>query len=235
MLPSWLTSRLAAVNADGSVPLEERWRWALERAQANRPAGGHWTAFSIRRELGPHAHAGTTDINLLFYVRALASALAGESAEPTHDLFFFFGFGPGAARDEDLRQVLVSNRPQTLALGRRPLIWLGRAPEEQSVPLLMRLYRRLYPREPSDSLIVAAAAHTRPEALTEVAAVLEEIAFGDWRPSVQREAVDALCRLPFDVGADSVRRLAREHPSRAVREEAGDSLRQGRRGHAAGN
>lgn len=230
MRPSWLTSRLAAEYADDSAPLEERWRRALAYADENRLAGGYWTAFSIRRELESNALAGTTNIDALFYARAFVDALRGEQSEPTQDVFFFFGFGPGAARDEDLLQVLVSNRPQTLALGRLPLVWLGRAREEQSIPLLLRLYLRLYPRYSSDDILVAASAHTRPDVLAGVAAALEKIAFGDGRLSIQRKMVDALFRLPFKVGLDSIGRLAREHPVQAVRDEAGAYLRESRHG-----
>jgi hypothetical protein len=228
MRPTWITSRLAAEYADDSAPLEERWRWSLAYAEEHRLAGGHWAAYSIRRELEPNALAGTTNIDTLFYARAFVAALRGEPSAPTQDVFILFGFKPGGARDEVLQQVLVSNRPETLALGQRPLIWLGRAPEEQSIPLLLRLYVRLYPHESAAAILVAASAHTRPEMLADVAVVLEKIAFGDARPTIQREMVDALFRLPFKVGLDAIGRLAREHPDQAVRNEAGTYLRETR-------
>lgn len=226
MLPSWLASRLALVDTDASVPLAERWGRALAYTQAHRLANGHWTAFSIRRDLEPHAQAGTTDINLLFYARTLVATLTGETSEATHDLFFLFGFEPGAARDEDLRQVVVSNRPQAPALGRRPIVWLGHVAESQSIPLLLRLYRRLYPHHPASDIIVAATAHTRPEMMTEVAAVLEEMVFADAHPIRRAGTLDALFHLPFGAGVEALDRLASAHPSHEVRAEAGDLLRQ---------
>lgn len=221
---TWLTSRMAAEHTDYSVTLEERWRWALAYAEENKLDRGLWIAFSIHRELEPRALAGTTNLNPVSYVRALAGSLFGELTDATQDVFILSGFETRVKRDEDLRRVLVSNRPQHAALGTWPLIWLGHAREEQSISMLLGLYRRIYPGKAADAILVAVAAHTQPEVFIQASTVLEEIAFGDQRSRVQKSMVDALFNLPHEVGIESLGRLARLHPSRAVRNEAIECL-----------
>jgi hypothetical protein len=226
MLSSWLSSTAAVQHAEPARSLEERWLWALEHAKEREFAAGYWTAFSINRSFDGHALAGTTKLNSLSPLRALAGALRGEMKEATQDVLFLFRFKPGGAEAKDIAQIKVSNRPWLLDLQSRPLIWLGRASEEESIARLIQLYRRLYPTELAPDILVAAAAHSKPEALAQMAAALEEIAFEDQHKSVQRGTIDLLYQLPFEAGLSSIVNLAKTHPSKRVRNEARQYLQE---------
>jgi hypothetical protein len=226
MLSAWLSSKAAVQHAEPARSLEERWSWALEYATAHEFKAGYWTAFSIERPFGEHALAGTTNVSTLFSLSTLAGALRGETSEATGDVLFLFRFKAGGAEAKDIAQIEVSNRPWMLDLGSRPVIWLGRAPEEQSISRLVKLYRQLYPTKLASDILVAASAHGIPELVGRVAAALEEIAFADRHPGVQRGTIDLLFQLPFEAGLDSIIKLAETHPSRKVRNEARQYLQE---------
>jgi beta-lactamase regulating signal transducer with metallopeptidase domain/HEAT repeat protein len=62
--------------------------------------------------------------------------------------------------------------------------------------------------------------------LERVVRTIERAAFEDGSRSVQMEAVDAARELPGDAARALLRRIADDHPSRSVREEARDQLRE---------
>jgi hypothetical protein len=226
MLSSWLSSTAAVQHAEPARPLEERWLWALEYAQERGFQAGHWTTFSLNRSFDGKALAGTTNLSSLSRLGLLAGALRGELKEATQDVLFFFRFKPGGAEAKDIEQIEVSNRPWLVDLQSRPLIWLGRASEEQSMARLVQLYRRLCATELAPDILVAAAAHRKPEVVAQLAAALEEIAFIDQHKSVQRGTIDLLFQLPFEAGLSSIVNLAKTHPSKRVRNEARQYLQE---------
>ncbi|MDX6694479.1 MAG: hypothetical protein QOF02_2082 [Blastocatellia bacterium] len=228
MLSAWLSSNVTVQHAEPDRPLEERWQWALEYAARNEFAAGYWTAFAIHRLFDANALAGTTNLQPSSYPGMLAGTLRGGMKEATQDLLFLFRFKPGGALAKDIVEIKVSNRPWLLDLGRRPLIWLGHAPEEESISRLVQLYRRLCSTELASDILVAAAAHSKPEMVARMAAALEEIALEEQHPSVQRGTIDLLFQLPFEAGLDSIVNLAAKHPSKKVRNEARQYLQESR-------
>jgi len=57
------------------------------------------------------------------------------------------------------------------------------------------------------------------------AQALGRFAFGDPEPRVQRAAVEGLAALRDRAGIEQLRRIAREHPSAAIRRRAAETLR----------
>lgn len=226
MLSSWLSSSVSAAHDDPSVSLEDRWRWGLERAKQQRLKWGFWLSLSIARNLARDALVGTTNLNHWAFSTETLRSHSIDSKDELQDVLFMFRFRPGATDSNGIDQIKVSNRPWTLDLGRRPIIWLGRAEEEQSIPLLLELYSRLYPKPLAADILIAVATHTRTEMIATVAARLEQIALQDHRLSVQKDMIDSLFQLPNDAGLSSIINLAQTHPKSEVRKEAQEYLQE---------
>ena len=60
------------------------------------------------------------------------------------------------------------------------------------------------------------------------AQALARFAFADPEPRVQREAVEALARVDGSTATAQLRRIARDHPSAAIRSRAAEMLRESR-------
>ena len=140
--------------------LDVRWAWALDEAEGLGADDGVWVGYSIRRLMGEHSFVGSfhgrmegTKRSLFEWIhgvrregplatwetirrearRALDDLEDRPEEKVWKDVALLFRYEAGADTPEVIE---VSNLSMPFRLNDRPLLWLGEAPDDQSINLL---------------------------------------------------------------------------------------------------
>ncbi|MDD8025340.1 MAG: HEAT repeat domain-containing protein [Acidobacteriota bacterium] len=279
---AWTAPVRVIRHPDPAGPLGDRWTWASRQAAGADFSRGYWIGYAIRRRMPSNWFMGSWDSRRREDPRTLGQFLAGDPIpvldaaakdravrdaarkaideiegreEPVRivdkDIAFLFRFGPGPGRAaESIRfcDLALMFDPES-----RPVVWLGRAADADSVFLLERLFAgsgteafkkdlveavALHQAAPAVlPFLLRAAAPASPEAIRREAAdalggqndpravaALKDLAERDRSPDVREDAVSALAESPVAASVDVLAGLASGASDRDVRRSAVEGL-----------
>ena len=234
MLSSWLASNAVAQYPHAATSLKERWAWGLAQTRQGEGQNGFWMAYGIARFLDSQAYVGTVNVSAL----RDSSASRQESDQPAKELLqdvVFLFHVQGGTDTLAIRKIEVDNRPWILDREKKPVVWLGRANEEESIDLLLEIYRQVDARDLKSSIMVGAELHSKPEVMQQLAGLLRKEAYAGSDLKLQTDVLDVISHLPDGLGIPLLVEIARTHPNARVREEAVNYLAESddRRAHEA--
>ena len=219
MLSSWLGSNAVAQHPNAATSLKERWAWGLAKSGQGENQTGFWMGYSISRLLDSDAYVGTVNVSALPRSSASRQKRGLPAKELEQDVVFLFNL-QGGTDIKDIRKIEVNNRPWILDRDKKPVIWLGRASEEESIHLLLDMYPQVGARKLKARIMVGAELHSEPEVLSQVAALLGREAYAGTDVRLQTDVLDVISHLPQDLGTPLLAEIARTHPIVRVRKEA---------------
>jgi len=174
-----------------SDPLTRKWAWAWSEAADRNVSDGFWVGYGIQRWMGENSFIGSfagsassRDVSLheLLYgqkesltfsddeesirreaERALNKRSGHKYTEPTVLKGVAILFGYEASRDEPMqpRTMVVCNLSTSVDLQDRPLLWLRRSQEEESVSFLEDMFDQPHTEKMRESLVFAISIHDR--------------------------------------------------------------------------
>jgi HEAT repeat protein/beta-lactamase regulating signal transducer with metallopeptidase domain len=260
-------------HPDPEAPLVDRWRWAREEA-VRAGFERYWVAYAVEPTIGIDGEAiyvarheeGSTfhrrrgwSGNITIITNRPDGMRVGERTLHAlvggvpDDVALVYGFDRGGS----LAAMQIASLTMTVDLADRPLLWLGPADDDESIPLIQRLYGDAGGVGVKDYLTVAVGVHgdatlvvpvliqrlrsqehddVRESAVewlgyhpTEDAlAALTRAARTDRSTEVRQEAAEAVGEMRFPAATDSAIALARELEDRRARAEAVEGLGQKR-------
>ncbi|HEV8125280.1 MAG TPA: HEAT repeat domain-containing protein [Gemmatimonadales bacterium] len=258
-------------HPDPSAPLARRWEWARQLGAAN-----HYKAFWIGYTIAPMpALQGTVFISRMerrgilgpggmdlrgrisnfgnfngFSVPGvlLPRLVGGGEAD---DVALLFAYALDNTGSPVLARVQISSLALPVDLEDRPLLWLGSASDEESVPLALSLYQAA-PSKLKEDVVAAVGVHgdrlaipplvrwlsgdeptnTRTEAAEwlgrhadpEALRALARAARNDRVSDVRKEAAESVGEMRLNEATDTLIALARTLPDREARQEAVEGL-----------
>jgi len=255
-----------------SGALETRLAWALAEAGKSSPGKSFWVGYGIRRWMGEHSQTainvdcggrGIPTLDETIYGRrtpaeARISSLVKASTRPGEregrvlkEMAILLRFSGPAARKPDA--VAAANLTLPVALGGRPLYWLGPAEDGESVRLLSGYYVPADAEELRSGVLNAVALHRlpdlvvpflerilqgrEPERLRADAAeslgeqgdpraleILKKIISTEKSLEVRKSAIEGLAEFPDKGGLPIIIQAAKSHPDREVRLAAIEAL-----------
>lgn len=193
--------------------LESRWDWALKEARNNKFKDGFWIGYSIQKLMGVNSFMGTIkshresdEIKLEEIIfgkktskkisdeetikqaaeKALKRIIDPHSGEEKviKEVAILFQFDK-KPDPEYIERVKVSNLSLYVDLENLPLVWLGKAEDNQSVPLLEKLYHNASSEDVKEKMVTAVGVH-EPSDLT--VSFLEKILKGNDPDDVREKA-----------------------------------------------
>jgi HEAT repeat protein/beta-lactamase regulating signal transducer with metallopeptidase domain len=241
-----LSDRNAAVapdtvirHPDPSAPLTERWEWAQQLARGQRyPI--FWVGYTIEPmpwiegsiyigRLERHGITGEGGLSLRgritnfgnfdgFRVPGVMLAPLVGGGMPD-DVALLFAFVPDSRGRPVLARVHVSSLRLPVDLEDRPLLWLGDASDEQSIPVVRSLFESA-PRELRQDVVAAVGVHGSREAVAHLSRWLT----GGEDSDVREEAAEWLGRHPDPGALALLARTARDDRAADVRREAAEAV-----------
>ncbi len=254
---------------DRNLSLGERWKWASR--DGGRLVGGKefWVGYCIKRLMNENSYlnSGHFHSSGVEARRSMYDIISGDSARHTSEIGSWGGNGrnkivevlkevailfkiSGNLTDESsLKKADVSNMELYVDLGKKPLVWLGGAGDDQSVSLLKDLFdrqsstelkkdllmaigihqnsREAYPflvgvlkSEQADNIRAQAAFWLGEQNRSESLSVLLDAAKGDRSTKVKEQSVFAISRLSSDESTEALISLARKAKDSKVRAKA---------------
>jgi hypothetical protein len=250
-------------HPDSSQSLNQRWDWAVKQSGQSQFKNGYWIGYSIKRMMEENSTIGSMHIEngeIFRDGKSLSELIYGvelplndrtSAKEKSHrkvvkDVGLFFLFDP---RDGALAEVKESTFELSVDFDDFPLLWLGRASDEQSFDLLERLFQPVTSTKIKEALIGAVGLHgpsTRRrillagvlsgnEATTvrkqaafwlgqaddpEALKILRQAAKADRSTEVRKQTVFAMSQMDLPEAEDALFELARAQDDREVCKDA---------------
>ncbi len=252
-------------HSDSTQSLGQRWEWAKTQANQTKFKKGYWIGYSIKRLMEENSTIGSMHIEngrifrsgkslseLIYGVDIpLESLRSYKDKENSYrkvvkDVGLFFLFDP---RDGALAEIKESTFELSVDFDDFPLLWLGRASEDQSFDLLERLYQPAASNKIKEALISAVGLHGPSmrrrtllagvlggnEATTvrkqaafwlgqvddpEALKILRQAAKADRSTEVRKQTVFALSQMKSTEAEDVLIELARNQSDRQICKEA---------------
>jgi hypothetical protein len=179
-------------------------------------------AYSIPLLLDSDAYVGTVNVSAL----PKDSVTEEERGQPAkeHDVVFLFNVR-GGTDIKDIQEIEVNNRPWILDREKKPVVWLGRANEQESMQLLLDLYPQVGARKLKASIMVGAELHNNPVVIEQLAVALSREIYSGTDVKLQVDILDVISHLPHGLSTTLLTEIAHNHPNGKVREEALDYLK----------
>lgn len=252
-------------SPDPNQTLAQRWAWAEQHARKEYSRQGAWIGYSIQQMMSSHSFIGTMSFEddcmylkgkslseLINGVPAPDSLLCGkkwrkaEAREMLKEIGFFFRFMPGR---NDFAEIQMSTFSLSVDFENRPVLWLGRVAENESLSWLKQLYRGNLNAQAKAELIGVVGTHAsspeRQAFLTEVLksredddvrkqaafylgqkadratiALLKETAQHDRAEDVRKQAVFALTQTKSEEAVAALVELVKQTSDFEVRKDA---------------
>jgi HEAT repeat protein len=260
-------------------PLEGRWAWAWKEVAIRKPANGFWIGYGIQRWMGQHSligsfrdDSGDRDVSLhelLYGQKESLTVSGGEESlrreaekvlerrsghkymEPKvlKGVAMLFGYGSDADEPTQPRKIVVCNLSTSPDLQNRPLFWLGRSRDGESVAFLRNMFDQPHTERIRESLVFAISLHDSSDralrflrdVLTggeserirgsaafflgerdheEDVTLLVKLATHDASRRVRDQSVFGLSRMQSDVAVEALIELAKHCERKDVREKA---------------
>ena len=177
-------------SPDPNQTLSQRWAWAEHHARKEFPRPGAWIGYSIQQMMSSHSFIGSMSIEddcMRIKGKSLSALLNGvpapdslpcgkrgrkaEAREVLKEIGFFFRFMPGR---NDFAEIQMSTFSLAVDFENRPVLWLGRVAETESMGWLKQLYRRNLNAQAKEELIGVMGTHaSSPERQTFLAELLK--------------------------------------------------------------
>ncbi len=160
---------------EANAALAQRWAWAEQYARKEYPRQGAWIGYSIQQMMSSHSFIGSMHIEddcvylkgkslsmLINGVPAPDSLPCGkkwrkaDAREVLKEIGFFFRHMPGR---EDFAEIAISSFSLAVDFENRPVLWLGRVPETESLNWLKQLYRKQQSGQTKEELIGVVGTH----------------------------------------------------------------------------
>ncbi len=258
--------------------LESKWRWALTEVSVQKLQKGVWIGYAIQRWMGRHSTLGSFDAvsgrtGFLLHERIYGQREEGDdengeesvrheakrALERANDersdekipkgIAILFGFDPALGDLKGPRKIVVANLSMSIDLSDRPLIWLGRAQEEESVRFLEQFFTDVKSIKQKERLLFAISIHDSSERAQkflrdlvvqsdherlrasaafflgernreEDISLLQKVILYDRSREVREKAVFGLSRMESDAAVDALIALARHGEERGMKEKA---------------
>ena len=258
--------------------LESKWRWALKEVSDQKLQKGVWIGYAIQRWMGKNstigsfdAVSGRTDSSLHERIygqreeqgdeigeesvrheakRALERANDERSEEKIpKGIAILFGFDPPPGDFTQPRKIVVANLSMSIDLSDRPLIWLGRAQDEESVLFLEQFFINVKSIKLKERLLFAISIHDSSERAQKILrdlvvqsdherlrasaafflgernrdediSLLQKVILHDRSREVREKAVFGLSRMESDAAVDALIALARHGEETDMKEKA---------------
>lgn len=254
---------------DQNLPLGERWKWATR--EGARQAGGKelWVGYCIERLMNEDSfmNSGNFWSGRMESRRSIYDLLSGDSARHAEgrrmwggmrrnnivkvmkEVAILFRISGSPSDNGSVRKLDVSNMELSVDLRNKPLVWLGRAEDDQSVGLLKDLFVRqstdvlkkdlltaigihqnsgeVFPflagvlkGEEADDIRSQAAFWLGQQNHSEGLALLIVAAQDDRSAKVKDQAIFGISQLSSDESTEALISLARKAKDAKVREKA---------------
>ena len=153
---------------DQSLSLAERWKWATRDGAQQTGGKEYWVGYCIERLMNENSYmnSGNSWSGNMELRRSIYDLLSGDTTRHAEgrqswggmrrnnivkvlkDVAILFRISGSLGDDGSIRKLDVSNMELSVDLRKKPLVWLGRAEDDQSV----RLLKDLFVRQSSDVL-----------------------------------------------------------------------------------
>jgi hypothetical protein len=251
---------------DQNLPLVERWRWASR--DGARLVGGKefWIGYCIKRLMNENSYLNSGDLysGSVDARRSIYDIISGDTTRHTaengtwgrgsivkvlKEVAILFRISGSLGDDGSLKKLNVSNMELHVDLRSKPLLWLGRADDDESVGLLKDLFDRQSSTELKKDLLTAVGIHqSSKEAFPFLVSVLKSeqadnirsqaafwlgqqnrseslqvlmvVAQDDRSSKVKEQAVFAISQLSSDESTEALISLARNAKDTKVRAKA---------------
>ncbi len=218
---------------------------ALADAAQAPPERDFWVGYSVERLQGENSHTGTFFGGVRRPRLTIAEILAGKTAPASSgaetedvrkaattaldridnrdkpekkvlkELGIFLKYGPG--KPPVIADIGLSDLDLSFDFEEAPLYWLGKAPEDQSMALIVALYDRNRGKKVREDLIAAAGCHGSPKLALPF---LERVLGGADADDLRQDAAFWVGQLNDADGLRLLVRTARSDKSEDVREGA---------------
>lgn len=228
------------IRYDGSGPLAERWRWALQRA-ADERADSLWIGYVVRGDatakdwlhidrripvrmggnimMGTFRFGGGSDeLNKMTFSGTPLTPMLEEHAP--YDIAVFIGVR--GARSPRIVRIHAGSFAFPVYFSRWPLVWLGRAEERESIQQLSSVWTSTSSTELREDLVSIVGSHpTAAEVVPRLIAIMD-----DDRESgdVRRQGAHWLGRHGDRRALTALSRVARSDEDESLRQEAVEGL-----------
>lgn len=223
-------------HPDASQPLTQRWDWARTQArQLNKRA--YWIGYLIPRaawlEHSVYIDRGSEvigenirmsghlygDFNGLMFRGVRLAPLTG--ATDSDDIAVLFGFSTDRSGSLTLTQVHVASIYLPMDFRGRTLLWLGRAADSQSIPLVEGLFASTTSKDLREDIVSALGIHGSSDA---VVPILVRWLNSREATDVRAQAAEWLGFHPTAAAVSALSRAARSDAAGDVRREAAEAL-----------
>jgi beta-lactamase regulating signal transducer with metallopeptidase domain/HEAT repeat protein len=223
----------------GSGPLEARAGWAMKEA-SSKGLKRYWIGYAIAADpsrnliymdrITPVSTSnGSTFSGRLSFQRADGLRFSGVSldgvigARSAEETVIFLGFGGALA--SNLERIHAGSSMLPVHFEGRPVLWLDRANDAESIAWIRRLSDRATPLEAREELVELVGVHLDR---VPVFAALRSWVESDAPDGVRASAVEGLGPVMLTEAVTLLDRTARHDRSREVRREAAEALGQKR-------
>lgn len=233
-----------------STGLAERWEAALNTARGKEFRDGFWIGFSLDRLMGENSFVGSfneenqrwASLTELIYnkkeksvdvkksdneevkdaAKKMLDRLEKKNSPETKvikEMGFLYQFGKRDVRS--MKKVKISNLSLVVDLEKKPLLWLGKATESESIELVKQLYSTAVSDEIKEDLLMCAGLH---ETSSIAADFLTDIIEKGKNGKIREKAVFWLGNFETDRTLKLLKKIATQDRSIEVREKAVFSL-----------
>lgn len=237
--------------ASETATLESRYAWAIAEAGKTGAGAEAWIGYSVEKLMEENSHIGSFRGGRSGQEPTVADVLAGRKALPTtaeggeevrkaaraalddlentkkpekkvlKEIGIFLRYR--ADRTPALTEVSLSNLDLSFDFEALPLLWLGKAQDDESLALIKKLYAGSREDEAREGLIAAAGCHGTPSL---VVPFLAEVLGGDAADDLRKDAAFWIGQQNDADGLRLLVRAARSDKSEDVREGAVFSISQ---------
>jgi HEAT repeat protein/beta-lactamase regulating signal transducer with metallopeptidase domain len=224
-------------HPDPSQPLAQRWDWARTQArQLGKRGGSYWIGYQISRaewlEHSVYIDRGSEvvgenirisghlfgDFQGLVFRGVRLAPLTGTT--DSDDIAILFGFTDRGGTPT-LTRVHVASIYLPMDFRGLPLLWLGRASDAQSIPVVQGLFASTTPAELRQDLVSAVGIHGSSDA---VVPILIRWVNSREPTDVRSQAAEWLGFHPSAAAVAALSRAARSDQAEDVRREAAEAL-----------
>jgi HEAT repeat protein len=222
-------------GADSS--LDGRWKWALHETRESSDSKGYWVGYSIKRlmdedsyVLSGNVFSGNVRTRISLYdiisgeksidTRKNGGAWNGERAKifkVEKDIAILFRFSRSASGDISVEKIEIANMELSVDLKNRPLFWLGRADDEQSVARLKEIFGEVSTDIQKKAVLEAIGVHQRSD---NAYPFLTKILSSGEHDEVRSQAAFWMGEQNCPEGLQTLIQVAQNDRSQKVREQA---------------
>ena len=221
--------------------LSDRWTWAVSQAGDAQFKRGGWIAYSIERLMGEDSwigsfrtYSGKDEISLYEMITGIhlenpaenlrqtaRKALSRSERKQTEkkvikEVAFLFRFSDPSSVEDHIQEIQPTNIGLSVDLERLPLMWLGKATNDESLDLLKGLFQESSSSKQKRRVIMAYGMHDSPRAFGLLKGIIE----GDDQADVRSDAVFWIGQQNSREALGFLSGIARKEESRKVAEQA---------------